>query len=221
MKQKTVFFCTDCGNEAPKWSGQCTACGAWNTVVEQPSYSKPKSGSSAGKAAGGGAAKVAKSKPRELLDLDTSSEMRFSTGFGELDRVLGGGAVTGSLVLAGGAPGIGKSTLLLQICGLVKANTKILYVSGEESERQIKMRAERLGVKGSGVFVLAETEITEILENAAELEPDILIIDSIQTLYNPELTASPTDSGLHTVRNPAFQIHRSHLSNRNGSWRRE
>jgi len=195
MKQKTVFFCTDCGNEAPKWSGQCAACGAWNTVVEQPSYSKPKSGSSAGKVAGGGAAKVARSSPRELSGLGTSSEIRFPTGFGELDRVLGGGAVTGSLVLVGGSPGIGKSTLLLQICGLMNSKMKALYVSGEESERQIKMRAERLGVKGGGVFVLAETEITEILAASAELEPDILIIDSIQTLYNPELTASPGSVG--------------------------
>jgi len=195
MKSKTVFFCTDCGNETPKWSGQCTACGEWNTIVEQPSYSKPKSGSSAGKVAGGGAVRVARSVPHELKNLDTSCEMRFPTGFGELDRVLGGGAVTGSLVLVGGSPGIGKSTLLLQLCGLMSNNMKALYVSGEESERQIKMRAERLGVKGGGVFVLAETEITEILSNAAELNPDILIIDSIQTLYNPELTTSPGSVG--------------------------
>jgi len=219
MKTKTVFFCTSCGNEAPKWSGQCTACGEWNTVVEQPSYSKPKGGSSSGKAAGGGGAYVPRSKPHELLSLDTSSEMRFLTGFAELDRVLGGGAVTGSLVLVGGSPGIGKSTLLLQICGLLgsaeessvregqklsegqgkkkttQKQMKVLYVSGEESERQIKMRAQRLGVNGDGVFVLAETEITGILENASELNPDILIIDSIQTLYNPELTASPGSVG--------------------------
>jgi len=194
VKQKTVFFCTDCGNEAPKWSGQCAACGAWNTVVEQPSYSKPKGGSTAGKVAGGGAAQVARSNPRELSSLGTSSEIRFSTGFKELDRVLGGGAVTGSLVLVGGSPGIGKSTLLLQICGLMRG-IKALYVSGEESERQIKMRAERLGVKGGGVFMLAETEISEILAATAELNPDILIIDSIQTLYNPELTASPGSVG--------------------------
>jgi len=198
MKQKTVFFCTDCGNESPKWTGQCAACGEWNTVVEQPSYAKPKSGSSAGRKMGGsratGKVRTAGSTPRELPELDTSSEMRFSTGFCELDRVLGGGAVTGSLVLVGGAPGIGKSTLLLQICGLVK-NTKVLYISGEESERQIKMRAERLGVKGGGVFVLAETEINEILACTEELNPDILIIDSIQTLYNPELTTSPGSVG--------------------------
>jgi len=199
LKQKTVFFCTDCGNESPKWTGQCAACGVWNTIVEQPAYTKPKSGSSAGKIRGGAlygdrAAGAARSTPHELLNLDISNELRFSTGFKELDRVLGGGAVSGSLVLVGGAPGIGKSTLLLQITGLLKKKSKVLYVSGEESERQIKMRAERLGVKGDGVYVLSETEISEILANAAELQPDILIIDSIQTLYNPELTSSSPGS---------------------------
>ncbi|MDR2570812.1 MAG: DNA repair protein RadA [Oscillospiraceae bacterium] len=207
MKQKTVFFCTDCGNETPKWSGQCSACGVWNTIVEQPSYASStggrssasgrsaKGGSSSGKVAGGGGAMVMRSSPRELVSLDVSNEMRFSTGFTELDRVLGGGAVTGSLVLVGGSPGIGKSTLLLQICGLIEDKMKVLYVSGEESERQIKMRARRLGVKGNGVFILAETEITEIHAHTAEITPDVLIIDSIQTLYNPELTASPGSVG--------------------------
>jgi len=130
-----------------------------------------------------------------LERLETSSEMRFGTGFKELDRVLGGGAVVGSLVLVGGSPGIGKSTLLLQICGLLDGSLKVLYVSGEESERQIKMRAERLGVKGGGVFVLAETELSEVLASAEELQPDILVIDSIQTLYNPELSSSPGSVG--------------------------
>ena len=118
MKQKVTFFCTDCGNEQPKWTGQCSACGSWNTIVEQPSYTKPKGGSTAGKVAGGGAlrsgaTRAVRGKPRELLNLDTTKEIRFTCGFGELDRVLGGGAVKGSLVLVGGAPGIGKSTLLL------------------------------------------------------------------------------------------------------------
>ncbi|MCL2627460.1 MAG: DNA repair protein RadA [Oscillospiraceae bacterium] len=190
MKNKTTFFCTDCGNEFPKWSGQCAGCGAWNTIVEQPSYTK-KTASGTKKA---GASPVLRSQPQELKSLDASKEMRFSTGLSELDRVLGGGAVVGSLVLVGGSPGIGKSTLLLQICGLAK-NLKTLYVSGEESERQIKMRAERLGVLGGGIFVLAETEITEILSAAEELQPDIIIIDSIQTLYNPEMTTAPGSVG--------------------------
>ncbi|MCL2424877.1 MAG: DNA repair protein RadA [Oscillospiraceae bacterium] len=200
MKQKTVFFCTDCGNETPKWSGQCATCGSWNTLVEQPSYTKPKGGKSGGKYVGGGTSSsgssgLSRSTPRELKDLDISKEIRFTTGFSELDRVLGGGAVVGSLCLVGGAPGIGKSTLLLQICGLMNKNTKVLYVSGEESERQIKMRAQRLGVDGGSVFILAETEISEILASAEELQPDVLIIDSIQTLYNPELTTSPGSVG--------------------------
>jgi len=191
MKSKTAFFCTECGNETPKWSGQCAACGSWNSVVEQPSYAKPKS-------SGGTVAAVVKkgsSIPRELEQVDASGEIRFGTGFRELDRVLGGGAVIGSLVLVGGSPGIGKSTLLLQMCGVRSAPMKVLYVSGEESERQLKMRAGRLGVKGDGIFVLAETEIREILSAAQELQPDILIVDSIQTLYDPELTSSPGSLG--------------------------
>jgi len=190
MKAKTVFFCTDCGNEFPKWSGQCNACGSWNTIIEQPvsaaSSSKNRAGKVKSRRTESGSAF---NNPQQLKSLSVSQEMRFSTGLKELDRVLGGGAVVGSLVLVGGSPGIGKSTLLLQLCGLTK--TKTLYVSGEESERQIKMRAERLGVKGDGIFVFAETEITEILSVAEELKPDIIIIDSIQTLYNPEMTTAP------------------------------
>ena len=197
MKTKTTFFCTDCGNEFPKWSGQCSACGSWNTIVEQPALSKASSKKHTGKA---DARQLQRSVPQELNKLDASREMRFSTGFKELDRVLGGGAVVGSLVLVGGSPGIGKSTILLQICGIASSagkdkTVKTLYVSGEESERQIKMRAERLGVKGDGIFVLAETEVTEILSVAEELQPDIIIIDSIQTLYNPEMTTAPGSVG--------------------------
>jgi DNA repair protein RadA/Sms len=197
MKQKTSFFCTDCGNEFPKWSGQCPACGAWNTITEQTYYkaSANSRGTKSGKATGSGAVRVQKSSPSELSSLSASSEMRFASGFDELDRVLGGGVVSGSLVLVAGSPGIGKSTLLLQICGLIKDKMKVLYVSGEESERQIKMRAERLGVKGDGVFVLAETEITNILSGSSDINPDIIIIDSIQTLYNPDLPTSPGSVG--------------------------
>ena len=190
MKAKTVFFCTDCGNETPKWTGQCMACGSWNTVVEQPSYTKPKT-----TVVSTPSRPSLKAGPSVLRQIDVSREMRFSTGLKEFDRVLGGGAVLGSLVLVGGSPGIGKSTLLLQICGLLDRSLKVLYVSGEESERQIKMRAERLGVEGDGVFVLAETEISEILSASDELKPDILVIDSIQTMYNPDLTSSPGSVG--------------------------
>ncbi len=189
MKTKTSFYCTDCGNETPKWQGRCPACGSWNTIVEQPAEKKAKPAARA-------AYVQAARKPKLIGELDGSSELRFSTGLDELDRVLGGGAVAGSLILVGGAPGIGKSTLLLQICGNLGHKYKILYVTGEESERQLKMRALRLGADGGGAFyVLAETSLNEILSSAEELRPDIMIIDSIQTLYSDELSASPGSVG--------------------------
>ena len=182
MRQKTVFCCSECGNETVKWSGRCTACGAWDSLVEVKLDAKSK-----------GSTKSATSKktPKLISELDTEAELRFSTGIGELDRVLGGGAVKGSLVLVGGAPGIGKSTLLLQLCGLVEGEMKILYVTGEESERQLKMRAQRLGVDNGQIYVLAETGLTEVLEAADELEPDIMIVDSIQTMFDPEVSSAP------------------------------
>lgn len=182
MRQKTVFCCSECGNETVKWSGRCTACGAWDSLVEVKLDAKSK-----------GSTKRATSKktPKLISELDTEAELRFSTGIGELDRVLGGGAVKGSLVLVGGAPGIGKSTLLLQLCGLVEGEMKILYVTGEESERQLKMRAQRLGVDNGQIYVLAETGLAEVLEAADELEPDIMIVDSIQTMFDPEVSSAP------------------------------
>ena len=129
--------------------------------------------------------------PKLISELDNEEELRFSTGIGELDRVLGGGAVKGSIVLVGGAPGIGKSTLLLQLCGLVDEGQKILYVSGEESERQIKMRAQRLGVDGGKIYVLAETGLNEVLSAAERLEPDLVIIDSIQTMFDADVSSAP------------------------------
>ena len=182
MRQKTVFCCSECGNETVKWSGRCTACGAWDSLVEVKLDAKSK-----------GSTKRATSKktPKLISELDTEAELRFSTGIGELDRVLGGGAVKGSLVLVGGAPGIGKSTLLLQLCGLVEGEMKILYVTGEESERQLKMRAQRLGVDNGQIYVLAETGLTEVLEAADELEQDIMIVDSIQTMFDSEVSSAP------------------------------
>ena len=132
-----------------------------------------------------------RAKARQIDDLEVAEELRFSTGIGELDRVLGGGAVKGSIVLVGGAPGIGKSTLLLQLCGLVDEGQKILYVSGEESERQIKMRAQRLGVDGGKIYVLAETGLNEVLSAAERLEPDLVIIDSIQTMFDADVSSAP------------------------------
>ncbi len=184
MKAKTLFYCRECGNETGKWSGQCPACGAWNSLEEVSAVDPAAKGP--GKKSG----VRHLNKPRPIAELDEGQELRFSTGLGELDRVLGGGAVKGSLVLFGGAPGIGKSTLLLQVCGnLPKA--KILYVTGEESQRQLKMRAGRLRVEGEGLFVLAETDIGAVVQNAEELKPDILIIDSIQTMYNSDVSSAP------------------------------
>ena len=183
MKQRTVFCCSECGNETVKWSGRCTACGAWDSLVEVKLDAKAKGSSKIRTAP--------KKLPKLISELDTEAELRFSTGIGELDRVLGGGAVKGSLVLVGGAPGIGKSTLLLQLCGLVDGEQKILYVTGEESERQLKMRAQRLGVDNGQIYVIAETGWTEILEAVDELMPDIVIVDSIQTMFDPEISSAP------------------------------
>ena len=183
-KAKTVFFCTSCGTESPRWMGRCTGCGAFNTMQEH--IEKPvAAGKTKAAPIGGGR------KPTAIRAVDSDSEIRFSTGMHELDRVLGGGAVEGSLVLVGGAPGIGKSTLLLQICGQLCAGRTVLYVSGEESERQIKLRAERLGVQPEGLFLLSETRMSDILEAVEEMKPDILIADSIQTMYNEENESSP------------------------------
>ena len=183
-KTKTVFYCTNCGNETPKWMGRCPSCGAYNTMEEH--VEKPVA---AGKAK---SAPVGMSrKPQRIREITSDGEIRFSTGMGELDRVLGGGAVVGSLVLVGGAPGIGKSTLLLQICSSLCVGRRVLYVSGEESERQLKLRAERLGVAPEELFILSETRLSDIVDAAEAMKPDILIVDSIQTLYNEENESSP------------------------------
>ncbi|MBR1659983.1 MAG: DNA repair protein RadA [Oscillospiraceae bacterium] len=186
MRERTKFYCSECGNETSKWFGQCPACKAWNTLVEVPPDTANRSRSGAVKVAGA----AVLNRPRRLAELDESEEIRFSTGMGELDRVLGGGAVVGSIVLVGGAPGIGKSTLLLQICGLLK-DQKILYVTGEESSRQLKLRASRLGVKQNDVFVLAETNLDNVLRSIEQRNPALVIIDSSQTMFNGDLTSGP------------------------------
>lgn len=185
MKAKTIFYCTQCGNEAAKWSGKCPACGSWNTLVEQPAEKKTKSAS--GRASG----LYEYRKPSKLQTLETKPEHRFKSGYRELDRVLGGGAVKGSLVLISGAPGIGKSTLLLQLSGSIAKTSDVLYVTGEESESQLKMRADRLSIDSENLYVLAETNIANILNAAEDSMPELLIVDSIQTLYNDEMSSAP------------------------------
>ncbi len=185
MKPKTIYYCTQCGNETPKWQGQCAACGAWNTIVEQPAPSKGKNRSTAAMVM------TPTRRPKRLSEMTIDQEIRFPTGLAELDRVLGGGAVQGSLVLIGGAPGIGKSTLMLQICDQLCKAEKVLYVSGEESERQLKLRADRLGVGQSELFLFSETNLEEVAAVVEETNPQILIVDSIQTMYHGEQTASP------------------------------
>ena len=189
MKQRTMFYCTECGNETAKWAGKCPACGAWNTIVEQPEATKAIL-KSAGKTVRAGQG-IRRACP--VTELKADEEIRFPTGMGELDRVLGGGAVKGSLVLVGGAPGIGKSTLMLQICSKLCEFSKVLYVSGEESEHQLKLRAKRLRVENPSLFVISETNLGDVLESVRLERPDVLIVDSIQTLYNDALD-SPAGS---------------------------
>ena len=183
MKSKTVFLCSNCGNETPKWAGRCPACGQWNTLEEYTPTPAAKT------AAVSSVRRTAVAK--RLSEVTTDETLRFTTGMSELDRVLGGGAVKGSLVLVSGAPGIGKSTLLLQICEHILREQTVLYVSGEESEQQLKLRAQRLGVQGDSLFLLCETNLDEILAAAERLKPDLLITDSVQTLFSEDKPASP------------------------------
>ena len=184
MKSKTVFLCTNCGNETPKWAGRCPSCGQWNTLEEYtPAPSE--------KVTAAPAARKTSAVAKRLSEAKTDEALRFTTGLSELDRVLGGGAVKGSLVLVSGAPGIGKSTLLLQICEQIAREQTVLYVSGEESEGQLKLRAERLGVSGKNLFILCETSLDEVLSASERVQPDLLIVDSIQTLYAEDKPASP------------------------------
>lgn len=183
MKSKTVFICRECGYQSAKWLGKCSACGGWNTMDETFAKEEKKPVASTRTTA------VLK-KVSSLKQIETDNEVRYNTGLSELDRVLGGGLVKGSLVLVGGDPGIGKSTLLLQICNSLALSKKILYVTGEESERQIKLRAQRLGVTCDNVYIVSETDVATILEYINQIEPEIVIIDSIQTMNCEEITSA-------------------------------
>ena len=186
-KNKTVFICSSCGYEAPKWSGKCPDCGEWTTMEE--GFSQAAAVNSSSKASGYSANSLI-NKPMKIWEIPVNGEHRYKTGLNELDRVLGGGIVKGSLVLISGDPGIGKSTILLQICEYLGQNLRILYVSGEESARQIKMRAARLGVTSENLKILTETDIQYVCENIKVEKPDIVMIDSIQTMNLSELSSS-------------------------------
>lgn len=195
MKSKTVFVCTECGNEFPKWMGKCTACNSWNTLVEETVITGTggKSQKRAFKASAADALDFAGdgSHPEYLKDISTDKEDRTSTGLSEFDRVLGGGLVPGSLVLLGGDPGIGKSTILLQICRHIGKEKRVLYVSGEESLRQIKLRADRLEIECSNLKIYSETNTENIIECISRERPELLIIDSVQTMFNPNINSAP------------------------------
>lgn len=182
-KQKTVYVCSECGNESPKWAGQCPACGAWNSFFEEVLQENKPLQSTAAEA-------LKRSVPRRLREISAENELRQTTGISELDRVLGGGIVKGSLILVSGEPGIGKSTILLQMCMKMK-DLRILYVSGEESPRQIKLRADRVGEDPENLFILPETDIAAVVSRTEETAPDLLVVDSIQTMYRGDMTSAP------------------------------
>ena len=183
--KKTVYFCQECGYESAKWMGQCPACKAWNTFVEETVSAKKVSSGSTNTT-------QKKTEPVILKDISLSSDERQSCGIGELDRVLGGGIVPGSLVLVGGDPGIGKSTLLLQVCRNLSAQgVSVLYISGEESLRQIKLRADRLGSFNDRLKLLCETNLENIREIIERTKPDVAVVDSIQTMFHEDITSAP------------------------------
>ncbi len=176
MKQKSVYICNECGYRSPKWLGKCPGCNNWNTLIE--TLDSPQKASTKSPAV-----KSTLNRPQSITEVTHNNDTRFSTGLRELDRVLGGGVVSGELILVGGDPGIGKSTLLLQICENAGKTKKILYVSGEESAAQIKIRANRLGVNTENLYLLSETDVEIILDAINDTKPDIVIIDSIQTMH--------------------------------------
>ena len=184
--KKTVYFCQECGYESAKWMGQCPGCKSWNTFVEETVSTKKPSSSGAMKSS------EKRQEPVVLKDISLSEDERQTTQIGELDRVLGGGIVPGSLVLVGGDPGIGKSTLLLQVCrNLAEKQVSVLYISGEESLRQIKLRANRIGQFTDKMQLLCETNLEVIREVIERRKPDVVVIDSIQTMFHEDVSSAP------------------------------
>lgn len=208
-KARTVYVCTECGYESLKWNGKCAGCGAWNSLEESTPAPAVKS------APGARAAVDLSDRILELSQVDMESEVRYRTGMGELDRVLGGGLVKGELVLLGGEPGIGKSTLLLRVCQYLGQNHSVLYVSGEESARQIKLRAQRLGVDTESLYLLTVNDAEAICDTICSTEPDVVIIDSIQTMSLSQISSSPgsltqvrecTNLFMHTAKRQEIPI---------------
>lgn len=180
-KAKTIYQCTECGATFPKWQGKCNVCGEWNSIVEEEIALPSKHDGIL----------MSSNEPKKLVEIELSDDNRFSSGIKELDRVLGGGIVTGSLVLVGGDPGIGKSTLLLQMCETVLTSKTILYASGEESQKQIKIRAERLKIRNDSLLLVSENNLNNIINYCGKIKPDILIVDSVQTVYKPDIPSTP------------------------------
>ena len=211
-KSKYIYTCNQCGYESSKWNGKCPSCGAWNSFEEDIA---DISSSSSRSSAANGAVPDLSDNILELEDIGADSDVRYDTGIGELNRVLGGGLVKGSLVLLGGEPGIGKSTILLQICQFLGEEHSVLYVSGEESARQIKLRAQRLGVDTENLYILTATDAEAVAQTIASSSPDIAIIDSIQTMSINRITSSPgsitqvrecTNLFMHTAKNQEIPI---------------
>ena len=204
-KNATVFFCNECGYESSKWMGQCPACKTWNSFVEEPVSGNVKSRSA------GSTSRLYSPNPTVLSNVTLEESARVNTGMSELDRVLGGGIVPGSLVLVGGDPGIGKSTLLLQVCrNLSQDNHKVLYVSGEESLAQIKMRAQRIGEFNDNLSLLCETNLSDIEEVIKKHKPEVVIVDSIQTMFSENVSSAPGSvSQVREATNILMQIAKS------------
>ena len=180
-KTKTIFVCSECGYESSKWLGKCPSCGTWNSFYEEKEITTSSKASKS----------KSDTKPQALNTFEGKEAIRCNTGFEEVNRTLGGGLVKGSLILLGGEPGIGKSTLVLQLCNNMAKEGKILYVSGEESAEQVKLRADRLNISDDNIMFYGETDINAIEENIINMEPKLVIVDSIQTMFAPELSSAP------------------------------
>ncbi|MDY0085576.1 MAG: DNA repair protein RadA [Bacteroidales bacterium] len=199
-KTKTVFFCKNCGNESAKWIGKCPGCGEWNTYIEETVVTGKK-----GQSVSSNIVMPGSAKPLPVQEISSTKIDRMDMGYAELNRVLGGGLVPGSLVLIGGEPGIGKSTLMLQVA-LQLTDVKVLYISGEESQQQLKMRADRIGIRNQSCYILTETDTQEIVRHFKEMQPDMVVIDSIQTLQSPGLEA--TAGSISQIRETAAEMNK-------------